>query len=972
MFQKKEQTGRSLVETLAVLVLIAILTVAGLLGYGFVIRKYQEKQTVKQVAELGVRYALNRVKPNDQGQVLMKSVYPEAERADPYTVVTPDHGHASIKVLGSTSAFSVLVNNVMPGSCRGILASGAYDALLYDIQNGEEFTIGSDYFKDTEISSIDVNKFTALKGKSKEDIIEEVCTEQRKSGRLMSLIWDGDCPKTGASYWYQGKCWRCPSSQAEDAAGNCCDKDELNACGYCPGKCPNGGHCQDDSSKPNYGMCVECLTNTDCKDKPDNKHECDTEVTNKCVECVFPGGACKTKDNEDGFCKRNHTCEPCNTKITPSGAAESLFRWNPDTEACECNKKLSLGAHCLVVEDVDCCVEGTSCQNVDDQQVCTECTGDYNQGTKKDCPEDTPLCDKASGSSGKTCGPCPSGLTYGESCSSRSICGCDTSKGLTCTSEGVCKCQTGVWNPAKGRCVECNNTPDCAGNTETGKTSCDSSQRVCTCPAGMSLNQKTGKCVYCWNEGSTVHGCPTAANPGKTVCDEQKNNGLGECVCPDQPGYGESCSSECGCSGGYACLSGKCECPVDRPYRDATGVCRACLLHYGETGTGACLAEHPRCDKNGAWTCGDCPSGYNWSTTSFTCKIDCPTTLPGYGETCNEECGCADSYSCNAGTLTCVCKRGMFWNATVKKCTTCLRNYDGSKGTGACEYKEEPVCKGDWTCGPCSGGQVYDEVEHVCKCPTDKPYKDSNGICRACLRNNGEAGEGQCPDVLPVCDNKGENAPWICKSCQAGLTWDRVRQECTCPSGTYWNTKTNTCTDCLLHYGENGDGACPSVHPKCDKDGAWTCGDCPSGLTWDAGKQACVSNPNPPNTVIYESKPKCCSRGLCSCCGGTCDKGGNVELYPGRYEIIAIGAGGGYGRSKNGKGKHNQAAAAAGGSGASYKGTLRVTSKKTISITIGDGGGSDSVKEASTRGKTGGKTKIDGIVECPGGQGGYA
>ena len=43
MQQGREERGRSLIETIGVLAVIAVLTVAGFLGYGFVVRKYQEK-----------------------------------------------------------------------------------------------------------------------------------------------------------------------------------------------------------------------------------------------------------------------------------------------------------------------------------------------------------------------------------------------------------------------------------------------------------------------------------------------------------------------------------------------------------------------------------------------------------------------------------------------------------------------------------------------------------------------------------------------------------------------------------------------------------------------------------------------------------------------------------------------------------------------------------------------------------------
>ena len=301
MHQKSQQTGRSLVETLAVLAIIAILTVAGLLGYSLVLRKHQEKQTVKQVAELGIRYNQSRVKPLASGKVPLKSVYPEAQREDAVTMITSDQGRVSLKVEEETTAFSVEVNDVTDNSCRGILTSGAYDALLYDIGAGKPFVIGSENLKNWNLSEEDEKRIVELKGLSKEEIIDNICDNQRSSGRFMALIWGGDCPKNGTGYWYQGKCWHCPEGVKEDVGGNCCDANQIDACGYCPGKCPNGGHCRSDK-EPH--VCVECTEHAHCANRSDKKHQCDPD-TNTCVECVIPGSICKTKDEKDGLCKRN-------------------------------------------------------------------------------------------------------------------------------------------------------------------------------------------------------------------------------------------------------------------------------------------------------------------------------------------------------------------------------------------------------------------------------------------------------------------------------------------------------------------------------------------------------------------------------------------------------------------------------------------------------------------------------------------
>ena len=76
---RNNQFGRSLVETLSVLVLMALLATAGIVGYGAVVRKYREHETVKQISELSLKYKMNPVKA-DGKFVQIKDVYPEAGR----------------------------------------------------------------------------------------------------------------------------------------------------------------------------------------------------------------------------------------------------------------------------------------------------------------------------------------------------------------------------------------------------------------------------------------------------------------------------------------------------------------------------------------------------------------------------------------------------------------------------------------------------------------------------------------------------------------------------------------------------------------------------------------------------------------------------------------------------------------------------------------------------------------------------
>ena len=72
------------------------------------------------------------------------------------------------------------------------------------------------------------------------------------------------------------------------------------------------------------------------------------------------------------------------------------------------------------------------------------------------------------------------------------------------------------------------------------------------------------------------------------------------------------------------------------------------------------------------------------------------------------------------------CPATKFWNTTPSPamCTTCLRNWDGTTGTGACGTTENPLCgpnaaKTDYICGPCPDGEMWDTTQKECikACP---------------------------------------------------------------------------------------------------------------------------------------------------------------------------------------------------------------------------------------------------------------
>ena len=113
MSSKRTEFGRSLVETLAVLAIMAILTLVSVTGYNFMVRKYKQNQTVKAISEMAVRYKL---RPTEHNPVYVKTIYPEADIADAVSIRTADTttGRVMVEVSNENpSYFTVVVNQIL-------------------------------------------------------------------------------------------------------------------------------------------------------------------------------------------------------------------------------------------------------------------------------------------------------------------------------------------------------------------------------------------------------------------------------------------------------------------------------------------------------------------------------------------------------------------------------------------------------------------------------------------------------------------------------------------------------------------------------------------------------------------------------------------------------------------------------------------------------------------------------------------
>ena len=675
MSKIRSESGRSLLETLALLVLMALLVLSGIVGYDFVVRKYREQKTVKQVSELGVRYKLRPVKTKGKF-VQIKDVYPESDRVDAVTMRTSDTpaGRISLQVFDEVSSFAVVVNHVLDNSCRSILKDASYDMVV----------AGDDIDVDTATKLNAYSRDYLLNDPEGQEIAKKLCksSDTHHMG-TMGLVSGGNCPTIGASYWYGGKCWNCASNRAQDSHGNCCEKGQVDVCGYCPGKCPNGGVCNTTSK-----LCVECNSDAECAGRMDGRLKCNLS-SHTCVQCTNVGQLCAGTGpgtgTVDKYCMKNHTCQECDTT--------KHMIWNSSLDICECVTPLiAFGQACFD----GCCIDGTTCH----EGVCIGCWEDYDPSEpnkKGACRSDKPLCQNGS------CQPCsrvPS--EEGETCSA--LCGCDATKGLTCVN-GNCACAGNenrtTWLADKKLCCLSESNYEQACDAETGSLCCS-----------------TGFCSEPGADGTRL------------CCHEGEVNSNGHC-CPlgqswlEEAGIGQCCPTGSVLSSGQCCPSGLEWKPGSTP---ETGLC--CTADEINVSGHCCAADKPFWDGHQCVECiqnTDCPE--NKVCSSDKVCIPCNTSGTGIRRLTDTVCSCPEGYRkrCGSQKTTINCVDGGSWTCV----NGCFDNTD-------CPTDQKCSCSGDTCpskggkCGPCPEGthRASDAATECIPCGECEEWDETSGICR--------------------------------------------------------------------------------------------------------------------------------------------------------------------------------------------------------------------------------------------------
>jgi len=679
---KFQESGRSIIEIIAVLVVIAILLIGSLFGFK-ILRDYLNcKKTSDQIATLATRYKLHKLSAKKKsGQVRLTDFFPEGQYNDPGILITPDNGKAELYTDESSDSFVILASDLECTSCYEIVKMKAYDAIVPTTKS--------------ELATFKSNRDTLTLDKiySPNDApqkIEEICN--CSDSQPLVLIYGGNCGES-SRYFFDGKCSVCPKGYTQSLPGT--SADYINGCclNGLIGECGTCGDCKD--SICYNKTCVEC-TSSDTSKCPSDKKYC---VNNRCEECPIPGRVC---DGLAGYCSEYYTCLPCVNAHEISGGN------------CQC-KSLRIGNVC---EDEigECpCPHGQSCLNDGTgTKRCTwsECTTDVDCPSPMVCVDNHCVChDNTECPTGKYC--CiKSGETLGTCCLNAKLCkdgecsdctppsdpGCPNGTccgGSCCASGAICcasQCCTSACVTVDGieKCG-CITDNDCSGEDEY----CDTTQhecKKCTHPAVEKCPQKHEDSSY-WEENWFVPSCKKYVKKyclnGATTDDEIGNVTTPICHETDDNTTCEECTVDSECK--------KLD-DVAYPYFvcRTDGTCGKCIIDADCDGGQECKDGICGCENDT-----DCEGNVDGTKCLEThicgCKSDndCAENTDGHNTCRNERCECSDPLIEENGV--CICEsEGDYWtrfDTTPPTYECCPEGETPVKINDDEEYKCMRICK---------------------------------------------------------------------------------------------------------------------------------------------------------------------------------------------------------------------------------------------------------------------------------------
>ena len=223
MMKANNESGRSILETIAVVAIIGLLMVASLIGYNFVVQAWRSHQTVDQVNSLvvGMRSGNLATRYQKDEKIPVQTIVRGLKtRGDAAVLPDSSDSWAQVTSLGVNSY--MIEMEVSPDTCVSLLeeVNGA-DLIHVSLPNEGCKTQDCEVITDIGDQSLaqwgiakDTRGLSAQDKTERSENIRAVCDAQPK----VAMVWG--CAEGMTSYFYAGKCQRCPRGQIQDANAN--------------------------------------------------------------------------------------------------------------------------------------------------------------------------------------------------------------------------------------------------------------------------------------------------------------------------------------------------------------------------------------------------------------------------------------------------------------------------------------------------------------------------------------------------------------------------------------------------------------------------------------------------------------------------------------------------------------------------------------------------------------------------------
>ena len=535
---KQLNNGRSMIEMLAVLVIMGILTLGGIAGYRYAMNKSTANAITKEVSLRAASIM------NDGTFSRYQINAPIAALGFKGQIGTFTYEQTK----SSTTTFTVTVSPVSQPVCRRIAEMAHPNALSVSI-NEQTWQEGDTFLCSSDENTIDFVFAAIPQGQMLTDFACGPCYEQSGDDCIYKCVGNQVCSDAGCV---------CPPDTPVGADPIYCTcrgnkvPNSSNVCA-CPGNMtdPDGDNTCTCPSPTTYWNGVECVCPTGTPTGADPETcACPGNKINQNGQCVCPGNMTDPDGDNTCTCPSPTTYWNGSQCVCPTGTPTGA---DPETCACPGNK-INQNGQCV-------CPGNMTDPDGDNTCTCPSPTTYWN-GSQCVCPTGTPT-----GADPETCA-CP-----GNKINQNGQCVCpgnmtDPDGDNTCT----CPSPTTYWNGAQ--CV-------CPIDTPTG-----ADPETCACPEGMIEDVLTNKCVSAcedptpyWDiQTQTCVACLADENCDTCYTCQDKTCVKKECelTCPEGMSQGEDecgCPTSCCCTqeevdAGAICLDGVCK----QAYCDPTKV----------------------------------------------------------------------------------------------------------------------------------------------------------------------------------------------------------------------------------------------------------------------------------------------------------------------------------------------------------------------------------------------------------------